>query len=211
MNNNYTKSYAKQKKSIVRNFLCLFFSYPCLNHEREATVHQHRFGTSSAYRVAHAHCGVSFKLSKMATREKRAHETDSEDEGDSKELRKYNQVFKPSYCKDFPFVTSSMKGKHHAFCKLCRTDVSISHGGSYDIDRHAKGKRHKENAAAAGSSSVAGFFKSKSDAKESEDSSLKTTITRSEAILCQFIAANNMSLSSAEKMTAMIRAICPYI
>ena len=46
------------------------------------------------------------------------------------------------------------KGEHHAYCKSCNCDISISDGGANDIKRHMNNDKHKKNA----DSIAKGFF-----------------------------------------------------
>lgn len=43
----------------------------------------------------------------------------------------------------FTFVTASYDSRYHAFCKVCRADFSVEHGGKNDISRHANCAKHK--------------------------------------------------------------------
>ena len=38
------------------------------------------------------------------------------------------QQFGQAYCKTWPCINLSSKGDNFAFCKLCKTDISFSHG-----------------------------------------------------------------------------------
>ena len=43
------------------------------------------------------------------------------------------QIFAVKYSEEFPFITSSHTGKYYAFCKICRQNFKINHGGRTDI------------------------------------------------------------------------------
>ncbi|XP_062393735.1 uncharacterized protein LOC134082097 isoform X2 [Sardina pilchardus] len=54
------------------------------------------------------------------------------------------------YCKyrdqwdsEFTFLRRSRFGNSHAFCMVCNSDLSISHGGRNDIRQHEKSAKHK--------------------------------------------------------------------
>ena len=38
-----------------------------------------------------------------------------------------------------PYITESTKGENYAYCKLCSSHFSVSHGGFHDITRHING------------------------------------------------------------------------
>ena len=50
---------------------------------------------------------------------------------------KYDHKFKAEYADEFKCVTCSAFRVTFAFCKLCRTDVNIAHGGQDDIRNHS--------------------------------------------------------------------------
>ena len=45
------------------------------------------------------------------------------------------QSYCDSYAETFTFIKKSTKGEHHAYCKSCNCDISISAGGANDIKR----------------------------------------------------------------------------
>ena len=50
--------------------------------------------------------------------------------------------YKPAYEREFKFVTLSKLGDNHTYCEICRTYISISHGGRHDVGRHKASKKH---------------------------------------------------------------------
>lgn len=48
----------------------------------------------------------------------------------------------------YPYLTKSNIGQSHAFCKICCTDFSVSHGGKSDVSQHEKSAKHKRARAA---------------------------------------------------------------
>ena len=58
------------------------------------------------------------------------------------------QSYCDSYAETFTFIKKSTKGEHHAYCKSCNCDISISAGGANDIKRHMNNDKHKKNAEA---------------------------------------------------------------
>ena len=65
------------------------------------------------------------------------------DEKSSKKVKKggYNQVFLEEYAA-IKGIRASRLGPMYAFCAYCVKDISISHSGRYDIDRHRGTKQH---------------------------------------------------------------------
>ena len=52
------------------------------------------------------------------------------------------QFYSKKYAEEFSFISSSAKSKQHAYCKNCRRDLSVAHGGHSDIVRHVKSALH---------------------------------------------------------------------
>ena len=66
---------------------------------------------------------------------------------------KKGQFYNKKYGEEFDFIKASAKSKQHAFCMVCRRDISILHGGRNDIVIHRKSKLHIENVQCQASSS----------------------------------------------------------
>ena len=60
----------------------------------------------------------------------------------------YVTKYQSSWEKVYTFVSPSSSSKCHFHCKVCNKDVSVSHQGALDIQRHAEGKTHKQRMAA---------------------------------------------------------------
>ena len=54
------------------------------------------------------------------------------------------QHYAAKYGEEFSFICSSRVSSLYAFCKICRKDINISHGGRsrQDIVQHAKTSTH---------------------------------------------------------------------
>ena len=64
-----------------------------------------------------------------------------------------------SWTKEFRDIERSSNGEMVAYCVLCNSDFSVSHGGRNDITVHVNGKRHKGMAQSSSSSKpVTSFF-----------------------------------------------------
>ena len=64
------------------------------------------------------------------------------------------QKFKESYSKDFDFVLKSKNGDSFAFCRVCRRDFNISHGGKNDITKHETTQKHQSSTKGEASDAV---------------------------------------------------------
>ena len=49
---------------------------------------------------------------------------------------KYEQKYKSEYKSEFKVISKSSAGDSHAFCTICRCDISIAHGDRDDIKKH---------------------------------------------------------------------------
>lgn len=142
--------------------------------------------------------------------------TDREDESGppvpKKAKKENNQTFLPRYHEVYPCLIASRKGPNFAHCTLCKSDFSVRSSGLYDCKRHVtESKSHKQFAeppkAKSKQTLLKGFFGKEN--QDSEKSSLEEDVIRAEAILCRVIADLNLSLSSADKLTAAVKAMCP--
>lgn len=83
-------------------------------------------------------------------------------------IRKYHGsalcaiAYQLSWEKEYDFVIPSTSSKCQFCCKVCDKDVSVSHQGALDIQRHANGKMHEQRTAALRTQPKLGF-KSSSD------------------------------------------------
>ncbi|KAJ4927964.1 hypothetical protein JOQ06_015764 [Pogonophryne albipinna] len=60
--------------------------------------------------------------------------------------KKYVCKFQPLWKEECIFVTESFRGKGKAFCKYCKVDFSIAHGGRTDVKHHEYSEKHKKSA-----------------------------------------------------------------
>ena len=67
----------------------------------------------------------------------------------SSKKKKHYCKFLEDWTKLYDWVQPTSFGNDMAFCKLCSTNFSVSHGGVYDIKRHADGDSHKKKAVAS--------------------------------------------------------------
>ena len=52
----------------------------------------------------------------------------------------HSTKYQPKREKDSPFASPSTNLKYHFHCKACNKDVSVSHQGVLDIQRHSESK-----------------------------------------------------------------------
>ena len=55
----------------------------------------------------------------------------------------YSTKYQQAWEKEFAFVCPSKSSNYHFHCKACNKDVSVSHQGILDIQRHAESKMHR--------------------------------------------------------------------
>ena len=65
------------------------------------------------------------------------------DETPKKKQRLSAQCYIPDYTREWPVIERSKLSPHHAFCKLCNTDFTVSHGGRSDVDKHVRSNKHE--------------------------------------------------------------------
>lgn len=114
------------------------------------------------------------------------------------------QTFKNSYSEEWPCITKSNVDIYHAFCTVCSTDFSVRHSGRYDCKTHVAGDKHKKYAESRGSANIASMFKSIS---ANSTNSSSASILRAEAMVAEFIAKHNLSLSVADELVPLIKKI----
>ena len=58
--------------------------------------------------------------------------------------KKVKYVCKFKFCgtEEFPCISNSHLDNSHAFCKACRIDFNIGHGGKNDVRQHVKSQKH---------------------------------------------------------------------
>ena len=116
--------------------------------------------------------------------------------------RKKGQFYNAKYGTEFDFITKSAKSKskQHAFCKVCRRDISISHGGRSDIVLHSKTKLHIGNFESQPSTSKITSWMSTSQDLD---------VMRAECLFTSFYLEHNIPLSAASHMGPLLRKAFP--
>ena len=142
----------------------------------------------------------------MASNSKRrsTSDTDTDIGTPKKKHAKLNtQKYKTSYGEYWPCLGPSYKGKTYVHCVTCNIDFLCAHGGKNDCKRHVDSQSHVNwRKIKASNKNISTMMQGSNIEKE-----LKTT--HAEVIMCEFIAQNNLSLSSANTLTETMKAMFP--
>ena len=77
---------------------------------------------------------------------------------------KYMFKFSDKIAQEYPDITRSKLGDVHAFCKVCKVDISIGNGGKSDVKQHiGKAKHKKQKQAAQDSNKINQFYQAHAD------------------------------------------------
>ena len=75
-----------------------------------------------------------------------------------------------------PYVTQSTRGDKYAYCKLCSSHFSVSHGGYNDVTRHGGATHQQRFKESKQNSSIEEFFVTPSSAHASKVISAEVTM-----------------------------------
>eukprot|EP00057_Strongylocentrotus_purpuratus_P009554 XP_011664028.1 PREDICTED: uncharacterized protein LOC105438204 isoform X2 [Strongylocentrotus purpuratus] len=124
---------------------------------------------------------------------------------ESKAKKKFLQSFKDDYTSRFPCISSSNKGKHYAFCRVCRCDLKIAHGGAGDISIHLRSKKHIEKEVAE--------EKAKNIPKEGRINTFfrkeDYSVINAEVMFTDFLVEHNIPLAAADHSGQLFRRMFP--
>ena len=59
----------------------------------------------------------------------------------------HNQKLVKEHMALFPCFHKSRRGETYAFCYVCSADISVAHGGKWDLQKHFKSKKHEPRGA----------------------------------------------------------------
>ena len=113
------------------------------------------------------------------------------------------QSYCDSYAETFTFIKKSIKGEHHAYCKSCNCDISISAGGANDIKRHMNNDKHKKNAEALQRASL--HTQPLSSFCKKEDLS----VIRAEVLFTDFLVEHSIQPAVADHTGELFRQMFP--
>ena len=97
-------------------------------------------------------------------------------------------------------------GPNHAFCTVCSADISIGHSGHFDITSHIASAKHKKCGECSKQISISSMFAAKGASAEDGHTN---KVTYAEALMVDFIAQHNLSLSVANSLPELIKSMCP--
>ena len=121
--------------------------------------------------------------------------------------KRREQSYSSKYGEEFSFITNSKVSSLHAFCKPCRKDINISHGGRLDIVQHSKTAVHLRNlkmGEEGKKSQIMTSFFSSSNNKEEESS-----IINAECLFTCFLLEHNIPLAAADHIGPLLRKAFP--
>ena len=102
-----------------------------------------------------------------------------------------------------PWIAASSKGLSCAYCKLCKEDFTVTHGGFNDVKRHVAGKGHQKHYKEVTQNHTMESFAAQ------HVSDLSTKIISAEVAMCNFIAQHNLSFSTADHLTDLLPKMFP--
>lgn len=113
---------------------------------------------------------------------------------------KYSGRFLLEWKELFDGVIVPAKNEQYARCDVCNRDIKVAASGVYDVKEHLKSSLHKKNAEERkGQQRLTSFVKPQTS----------TSATRSEVMVCNFIAQHNLPLSVADHMCELLPKLCP--
>ncbi|KAK3796844.1 hypothetical protein RRG08_015006 [Elysia crispata] len=120
--------------------------------------------------------------------------------------RKVLQTVRVEYTQEWPCILKSRIGLHHAFCTICSADISIGHSGRFDITSHITSAKHKKRGECSKQMSISSMFAAKgASARDGHTNK----VMYAEALMVDFIAQHNLSLSVANSLPELIKSMCP--
>lgn len=128
---------------------------------------------------------------------------DPEAKGPVQQARK--EAFLKVYNEKWPCLTTSPKGPEFARCTLCKIDFTVPHGGRNDWERHVSSKSHEKLEAAKGNKSIKSLFQAQTTGAGGD----MLKVIRAEAMLCGYIAWENIPISQAEKLAVLMKEMFP--
>ena len=102
-----------------------------------------------------------------------------------------------------PHIASSSKGNTYAYCQLCSSHFSVSHGGYNDVTRHVSGSLHQQRLKdSSQTASISSFFRKDAPAHTQ-------AVTSAEVRMVQFIARHNISFQTADHLSQLFPVLFP--
>ena len=115
---------------------------------------------------------------------------------------KYMCTFKSEWTKEYDSISNSHLDNSHAFCKACRVDFNIGHGGKNDVRQHLKSLKHVRAAGAQkGTQAITGFITKGQNEQEQ--------VLQAELKMAMLVAKNNLSFSFCDEYSATVASMFP--
>ena len=93
--------------------------------------------------------------------------------------------------------------EHYAYCKYCKQDFSIQHGGRDDCRRHIKSKKHVDySKLQSGNHKVSSFF-------ETKESPIELQVTNAEVLFTNFLIEHNVPIAVSDLAGPLLRKMYP--
>ena len=156
-------------------------------------------------------CGEGMACSCSAADGDISQESDDSQPGPSKKKAKltrkyqgsalYSTKYQQAWEKEFAFVCPSKSSNYNFHCKACNKDVSVSHQGILDIQRHAESKMHRLRITSLRAQPTLGLW--------SVSDPVHVSATVAEVRNTVMIAQHNASLCLADHIAPMQRKNFP--
>ena len=99
------------------------------------------------------------------------------------------------------WLSASRRGPNFAHCDYCGTEISIGHGGVYDVKKHLATAKHQEMVKhSSGNHSFRTLF---------AQSPIEASVTRAEVVFANFVAEHNLSFLLADHFTHLTSVMFP--
>ena len=121
----------------------------------------------------------------------------------SKKARK-GQRFREHHMIAYPVLKPSSVGDTYAFCTVCDSNFSVSHGGINDCAMHVNGPRHKKYAESKKNQPTLLSF-----TKKDEHSNISHSNMKAELLFTAFLVEHNVPISAADHASKLFRAMFP--
>lgn len=117
--------------------------------------------------------------------------------------KQYLQSYRETYSVEFPCIKKSVRGTKYAFCSVCSSDISISHGGKSDITLHLKSQKHRQRATESDKNSkITAFMNTKENNVDNE-------VIHAECLFTMFLVEHNLPLTAADHAGPLFRKMFP--
>lgn len=107
-----------------------------------------------------------------------------------------NSTYKQKYNAKWPTITRSKLDDFHAYCRLCKADFSVRHGGRHDVKKHTRTGKHKLYKAAVESTRpIVGFLMFDKD----------ISIINAEVLAVDILVEHNIPIAVADHIGPLVK------